>query len=322
VPRPDSAQGWHWADVLLAAAALRTGLLEAVGERGDPEAAAASLGLEARAARIVCGALADAGHVTEDAGRWSLTERGRHLLAPAGGGVDVAGDVLSAERSILAHTRLADVLAGAGKVDDVSGGDREGRRRFMRAMRRSAEALAPAAAEAVGPPAGGRRLLDVGGAPGVHARAFAAAGWQVTVLDLPETVEVARDDLEAGGAAVVAGDMTEGLPAGPWDCVFLGNVAHLLGPDAAAALLARAGAALEPGGVLAVEDLVLGRSPMGRRFALVMLLTTDAGEVYDEAAYRLWMEAAGCPLERVADLAGGLHQVMLGRRRASAAGPA
>ena len=45
-----------------------------------------------------------------------------------------------------------------------------------------------------------------------------------------------------------------------------------------------------------------------------MLLATDAGETYALGAYRRWLEAAGCPLERTVDIAGGEHLLLVGRR--------
>ena len=64
------------------------------------------------------------------------------------------------------------------------------------------------------------------------------------MVDLPGTLEIGARDLRAAGVTPVAGDATQGLPEGPWDAVHLGNIAHLLDRDEAAALVARAVAAL------------------------------------------------------------------------------
>lgn len=186
----------------------------------------------------------------------------------------------------------------------------------MRAMRHVSAPRAVVTAGAVGAPRGRGRLLDVGGAPGTYARAFAAAGWDVTVLDLPGTLEITAAELRAAGVAAVAGDVTRALPAGPWDAVYLGNVLHLLGPAAAERLLARAGAALAPGGVLAVQEVVGGLSGQAPSFAVLMLMATPEGEVHREHDYRRWMAAAGCPVERLVALEGGWHHLVLGRRAA------
>jgi SAM-dependent methyltransferase len=215
---------------------------------------------------------------------------------------------------VRSHLRLAEVLVTGEPADDVSGGDRATRERFMRAMRAIAGPRADESAVAIGPPRGHGRLLDVGGAPGTYARRFAAAGWEVTVLDLPGTLAVGAPALEAAGVATVAGDATEALPAGPWDAVYLGNVLHLFDPPTAAAVIARAAAALVPHGLLAVQEVLGDRSPQGPAFGVMMLLSTPGGDAHGEGDYRRWMGAAGCPPERVVAIADGWHHLLLGRR--------
>jgi O-methyltransferase domain len=113
----------------------------------------------------------------------------------------------------------------------------------------------------------------------------------------------------------VVGDMTRELPPGPWDAVYLGNVVHLFPAPEAEALVARAGAALAPGGVLAIQEVVLGRASVAARFGVTMLVGTEGGEAYAEDDYREWMAAAGCPLEEVVEVQHDRHHLMLGRRR-------
>jgi SAM-dependent methyltransferase len=183
----------------------------------------------------------------------------------------------------------------------------------MRAMRDVTAPRIPEVIAAVGPAPPGGRLLDVGGAPGVHARAFAAEGWDVTVLDLAETLAIGAPELVAAGVTPVAGDATECLPEGPWDAVHLGNIVHLLGREAAAALVGRAAAALRPGGLLLIGE-VLGDRPQGPGFGVMMLVSTPAGDAWTEDDHRGWMAAAGAPLERTVAVDGGWHHLLTGRR--------
>lgn len=165
------------------------------------------------------------------------------------------------------------------------------------------------------PPDVGATLLDVGGAPGTYAAAFIAAGWEVTVVDQAAQIEIEAENLRAIGAAAVVGDMTRELPPGPWGAVYLGNVVHLFGHDQAAAIVARAGAVIAPGGVLAIQEVVLGRATVAARFGVTMLLGTEAGEAFTEDDYRGWMAAAGCPLQQIVEVQEGRHHLFLGRRR-------
>jgi SAM-dependent methyltransferase len=317
MPRPED-----WREVLIVAAATRRGLMTALARDGRPDAAADALGLDRRATRVTAAALAELGYLAgaegaeaPASGRYGLTERGRALLGPQPDGSDPAGDALLSARMIAHHLRLADVLESGAAVDSLEAGGGAGQHeRFVRAMRHVARPRAPEVVAALPPPRPGARLLDAGGAPGTYALALAAAGWAVTVLDLPEPLAVTGAELEAAGVATVAGDMTERLPPGPWDAVYMGNVTHLFPPGAVAALLARAGAALAPGGALAVQDFVRGRSPRAARFAVSMLLATDGGDTYGLEDYRRWLAAAGCPLERAVEIAGGEHLLLVGRR--------
>ena len=228
-----------WREVLIALAAVETGLLAAFAEAREPAGAARAAGLDPRAVRIVATALADLGYL-EDGGDGALTlsPRGAALLRPGDDGADVAAGLHLEARAMRSHLALADALRSGRPVHDVSAGDRATLERFARAMRHIAAPRVAATVAALGP-GEGRRLLDAGGAPGSYARAFAAAGWEVTVLDLPDPLAAAGDDLRAAGVRAVAGDATRGLPEGPWEAVYLGNLLHLLEPEAAGALVER-----------------------------------------------------------------------------------
>lgn len=304
-----------WREVLIALAALDTGLLSAFAGGARPEEAARAAGLDPRAARVLALALVASGHL-EEAGGGVLrpSASGAALLGPGEDGGDPAGALFLEARSMASHLRLADTLRTGRPQDDVSAGDPDERRRFMRAMRQVAAPRAAATVAAVGTPPAGGRMLDVGGAPGTYARAFAAAGWDVTVLDLPETLAVGGPDLRAAGVAIVEGDVREALPEGPWDAVYLGNVVHLFGSADAAALVARAAAGLAPGGLLAVQEVLGDRSAQGPSFGVMMLLSTPGGDAYPEAELRGWMDEAGCPADRTVEIEEGQHFLLLGRR--------
>jgi SAM-dependent methyltransferase len=313
---PPASRTADWREALTAIAALETGLLARFRDGATPAGAARDAGLDERAAGIVARALADLG-LLEPAGggdRLRVTARGEALLAPAEDGADPAGALYLEARAIRSHLGLAGTLRTGRPPDDVSAGDRGTRERFMRAMRDVTAPRIPEVLAAVGPPPPGGRLLDVGGAPGVHARAFAGDGWDVTVLDLPETVELGAPALEAAGVAWVAGDATRALPDGPWDAVHLGNLAHLLDRATAAALIARAAAALRPGGLLLIGEVLGDRSPQGPGFGVMMLVSTPGGDAWGEEDYRGWMAAAGAPAERVVAVEDGWHHLLIGRR--------
>jgi len=303
-----------WREVLVLSATLATGLFARLSEPGRPDDVARELGLDPRATRITVAALVDRGWCVQDGEQVGLSERGRAASGPDPSD-PVLAEVLLAAREIAAYQRLEEALRTGAPSHDVSAGDPATRRRFLEAMRAIAARRAAATVGALPAPAGGGRLLDVGGGPGTYARAFHEHGWQVTVVDLPESLELAGEDLARWGIAQVAGDITRALPDGPWECVYLGNVTHLFAPAVAGALVMRAGAALATGGRLAIQEVVRGLAVPAALFGVAMLVGTRAGEVYDQETYARWMAAAGCPLETVVPTEIDRHHLMIGTRR-------
>jgi SAM-dependent methyltransferase len=303
-----------WREILVLAAALNSGLLARLAEPAPPVQIADALGLDPRATRITIAALTDRGWCVERDGRVGLTPRARSAIGPDPED-PVLAEVLLATREITAYQQLETTLHTGAPSHDVSAGDTATRRRFLEAMRAIAARRTAATVGALPAPAGGGRLLDVGGGPGTYARALREHGWQVTVIDLPESLELGGDDLRRWQIDAVAGDITEGLPAGPWDCVYLGNVIHLFGPAVAEDLVRRAGAVLVEGGRLAIQDVVGGLAAPAALFGVAMLVGTRDGEVYDQATYVRWMDAAGCPLERVVATEPERHHLLLGTRQ-------
>jgi SAM-dependent methyltransferase len=302
-----------WREVLVLSAAYESGLWARLATPGTPDAIADDLGLDRRAVRITIGALVDRGWVTEDAGRVGLTPRG---IAALGGDLEdqVIPEVLLSAREIGAYLQLPTTLRTGMPSHDVSAGDVATRRRFLTAMRAISARRASVTVGALSPPSGGRRLLDVGGGPGTYAHAFTQAGWSVTVMDLPQSLELAGADLAEWGVRQIAGDVTDGIPSGPWDCIYLGNITHLFGPEAAQQLVVGAGAAVVPGGRLAIQEVVRGLAEPAALFGVAMLVGTRTGEVYDQPTYARWMADAGCPLVQVIPTEPDRHHLLIGVR--------
>lgn len=149
-----------------------------------------------------------------------------------------------------------------------------------------------------GPQAGkGRRVLDLCAAPGGKTLQLAAAGWEVTALDISKRrLERLRDNLARTGlsASVVAADALEWEPDAPFDAIVLDapctatgtcrrhpDVLHRIGPrqiaelaELQAALLARAIAWVKPGGRLVYAVCSLERAE-GEAQAAGVALTPD-----------------------------------------------
>lgn len=303
-----------WREILVLAAADEAGLLAGLATPVTTDDLADGLGLDRRAVRITVAALIDRGWVVQQAACVALSARGRAVA-----GDDVRDPLLAemhlAAREIAAYLQLPATLRTGRPPHDVSAGDLRTRQRFLEAMRAIAARRAPATIAALPPPPEGGRLLDVGGGPGTYAQAFARAGWDVTVVDLTASLEIGGAELARAGISQIAADVTRQLPEGPWDAVYLGNVTHLFGPEAAEDLIVRAGAQVAHGGRLAIQEVVRGLAEPAALFAVAMLVGTEQGDVYDQATYARWMDAAGCPIDDVVTTESERHHLLIGVRR-------
>jgi SAM-dependent methyltransferase len=150
----------------------------------------------------------------------------------------------------------------------------------------------------------GRRthLLDVGGGSGAFGEIIASrhAHLRLTLFDLEPVCVLARERFARAGmndrVAVIAGDFHhDPLPAGS-DCLLIANVLHDWAPEQCQALVAKARAALAPGGEILVFEVMPdgGESgPAAALFALALVLDTKRGRVYRFEDIRGWLEASG-----------------------------
>lgn len=325
--------------LLVLTGAIEGGLIDALARReGTAAEVAAEASADERAVRIMLEALADLG-VTEVAEsgsvrRFRLSAKGRsHLVDP---GPDFERySLIHQARKARGWLELPYVIAHGRPPDD--GSERRKPFSFGRAMAESDPKAADEVVDAVlayfglahtagGSPEDRPRMIDVGGALGHMALRFATRGLAATLFDKPAMIEEARQARDAlagetpGGSEAAshldyaAGDFNKAFPEGPFDIVYLGNILHIYGAASNAALVARAYAALAPGGVIAVRDYVWEHSPRAALFAVNMLQATEEGEVWREADFRGWLKAAGCVDVTVADLREAPNQLVLGRR--------
>ena len=116
---------------------------------------------------------------------------------------------------------------------------------------------------------GRHHLLDVGGGPGTYSVFLCKANPQLraTVWDLPATIDIARsvvgqfDDV-ADRVDFVQGDWDEDDFGSGYDALLMSNVLH--GPSSdPQPRLAKAFAALDPGGLIIIQDFILNDDRTG-----------------------------------------------------------
>lgn len=150
---------------------------------------------------------------------------------------------------------------------------------------------------------GRRRLLDLGGGPGTYAIHFCLhnPALSAVVYDLPSTRRFAEQTIARFGLAervtFAAGDfIAEGI-AGKFDVAWLSHILHGESPAGCAVILGKAVAALEPGGLLLVQEFILDDNRAAplfpALFSLNMLLGTPDGQAYSQGELCAMLAAAG-----------------------------
>jgi SAM-dependent methyltransferase len=311
-PLDEIATGYQASQILFTA--NRLGLFRALGRaRMTPEQLAAALHTSTRGVRILGDALVALGLLHRDPRGFRNSELTvEHLLPDSPG--PRADLLLHGAKLYERWGRLYDAVKTGEPVPDerldprLLGGEREFARAMADTGRRSAAATADLLelGEA-------RRLLDVGGGPGMYALEFARR-WpelEIVVIDRPEALEVARHQISAvdlsGRIATLPGDIFETDLDGPYDVVFVSNVVHIYSAEDNRRLVRRCAQALAAGGRLVLKDFFLSDDrqspPGGVLFAVNMLVSTAAGDCYTVAETRSWLDAAGLQLEQVLDVA-------------------
>lgn len=150
---------------------------------------------------------------------------------------------------------------------------------------------------------GRRRLLDLGGGPGTYAIHFCRQNPDLTavVYDLPTTRRFAEETIArfglSGRIRFEAGDFDVEEVRGGFDVAWLSHILHGEGPEGCAGILMKAVAALEPGGLILVQEFILDdsldRPPFPALFSLNMLIATPTGQAYSQGQLTAMLSAAG-----------------------------
>ena len=301
------ASAFHGSAVLFAALDLEIfSAIEKAGGAADCGVLAQALSLSPRGLRLLLDALAAAGLLAKDAaGTYRNTPAGRLALVP-GAPADLTGAIAYNRDVYPLWGRLASLARTGEPVEPPAlhlGDDPARTRRFALAMRSRAFAIGQGVLPMLDF-SGRKRLLDLAGGPAAFAELLAKAypALSVVTVDVPAIADIARELVAADGLAdrieCRGGDYhADAYEEGAYDAASLFGCLHQESPDAIRAILAKAFAALAPGGRLYVLDMMTDATrtapAFSAMFAVNMALTMPNGWVFSDAELKEWMREAG-----------------------------
>ncbi|TEB07067.1 O-methyltransferase [Pelotomaculum schinkii] len=281
-------------ELLILGAAVKTGIVEALhGKPMTVEDLARELNCNARAVWMVTEALAELGYLVRENGRLRLDDQSASMFYDENAPNYTGFAFMHRYNIIKAWIHLPDIIrTGIPYPKEKETPDLPF---FLASMARSAlQGSAEIAGFCLAGYKKGARVLDIGGGPLTYARAFAALGAQVTILDLPPVVDYMSSFLkENENIEMLPGDFNLGLPQGPYDLVFMGNICHIVGESGNKGLFKKAANVLPIGGKAAIIDFIRGTGPQAAVFGVNMLANTPEGGVWSFEQYSTWLAEAG-----------------------------
>jgi len=295
--------GGYWSACALHAGVKLDLFTPLAGKRMTARELADLLKHDARALGMLLNALAAMQLLDKQDQYYSTTPFSATYLASSS--PDYLGYIIKHHHHLMSGWSFLDeaVTSGAPLRDRVSHGDDEAvRESFEMGMFNLAMQLAPRIVPGIDL-AGRRRLLDLGGGPGTYAIHFCRAcpGLEAVVYDLPSTRGFAEKTIARFGLSnrirFEAGDFdSQEVPKG-FDVAWLSHILHAEGPAGCANILKKAMGALEPGGLILVQEFILDDTLDGplfpALFSLNMLLGTPDGQAYSQGQLLEMMAAAG-----------------------------
>ncbi len=281
-------------ELLIIGAAVKSGIFEQLKNRAlTLSKLSVATGTNKRALWIVVEALVSMGYLEHENERLKLTQDCYAVLFNKESPIYLGSSFMHTYNLLPRWLELPDVLR-TGKPASKQEGYEE-QKQFIEAMshyaREDAEAIAEYCLQGLSAEA---EVLDVGGGPLTNARAFARKGATVTILDLPEVIDMMKPELDPElPVSMVKGDFTDKLPEGPFDLAYLGHVCHIYGEKENRKLFRDVAGKLKEGAMIIINDFIRGTGAEPDIFAVNMLVNTESGGTWTFEQYKTWLEDAG-----------------------------
>ena len=258
---------------------------------------------DVRGVTMLLNALAALGLLEKSGDRFSATPSSARYLSRTA--PDYLGHIMMHHHHLMAGwAHLDEAVQSGGPIRQrVSHGDDEAQREsFLMGMFNLAMLSAPKVVPAIDL-GGRRRLLDLGGGPGTYAIHFCLhnPALTATIYDLPPTRRFAEQTVARFGLSdritFEAGDFDVDVVGSGFDMVWLSHILHGEGPEGCAAIVRKSVNALEPGGMILLQEFILDDTMAAplfpALFSMNMLLGTPDGRSYSERQLTEMLVLAG-----------------------------
>lgn len=302
-----------WKELLVISAALKTGLLQSIAvKKQSADELADEHGYDLRAVEIVMEALREIGLVGRSRSHYELREPAKVYVDKTHPDYK-AGSLLHSSRLIENWANLDEAIrTGKSQTRRRSENELES---FAMAMDEFSRVKAPQVCSFIKKERPhGKTALDLGGALGTYSKELLKKGFEVTLLDTQGLTEMAKVHLKDTSVKILAGDFNERLPNEKFDVILLSNITHIYKPEKNEALLSRVEKHLSPGGMIAIVDLIRGKSKGAAMFGVNMLVHTAGGGTWTLPQYEKWLRHAGLKLISVKDLKNADQKLLLAQR--------
>ncbi len=297
---------FDWRRVILTSAAIRHGVLAALP--GTELQIAERSGLDGHATRVLLDALAVWRVIDRDGEVYS---EGPEFPSPEDQLVVKQHAQFMQRWGSQLDDRMADRI-----LDDHPPRSREALESWLSALAVNARASAPDLIDRCMNYFGGTTsVLDVAGGHGEYGIEAGGRGCAVTLLDIPEVIDVVSDwpSIAESDVHVLGVDVYDAEPDTSFDLVLVFGFTHTQPGEQLGALFQRLADMTAPGGGVAVHTFLRDSGPVPALFAVQMLLTGRGGDTHRLEDYTKWMTDAGFAEPRVDDLGG--RSLLLARKR-------
>jgi 2-polyprenyl-3-methyl-5-hydroxy-6-metoxy-1,4-benzoquinol methylase len=302
-------------------AAFEVDLFTAIGEgANEPALMAQRCQASERGVRILADYMTVQGFLRKENGKYQLTQESAVFLdrrSPACLGS--MANFLADSSNVEHFSKLAEAVRKGGTASNTGDNSKPVNDRwvgFAKSMGPMAVPMAGVLTQMLSGSAGKPiRVLDIAAGHGMYGITVAKnmPNVQVTAMDWPAVLEVAKENAKAAGVAerfsTLPGSAFDADLGEGYDYVFITNFLHHFDIPTNEMLLRRFYAALKPGGKALTVEFVPNEDrvspPMAACFSTVMLASTDAGDAYTFSEYEKMHRAAGfktCTLHQVPDL--------------------